>query len=219
VPREELIAAVWPDADEDSGRHRLHQGVYELRSTLRAINPDWSPIVCAGGGYGIDHSVRIWVDVEEFDHLTSTAVRSFAVRRADEVIELCQEALGLYRGDFLCQATDADWTTAERNRLRARFVLVSVHLGELLAGRGDHGRALAVIDPVLGMEPWNEEATVVKMRCHARIGARSMAAAAYRSCTDALNREFGITPGAQTIREYDKIRSARPAGNRGPHRG
>lgn len=219
VPRDELIAAVWPDADPDSGRHRLHQGVYELRTTLRAINPDWSPIVCADGGYGIDHGVQIWVDVEEFDHLTSSAVRSFAAQRADEVIELCQEALQLYRGDFLCQATDADWTTAERNRLRARFVLVSIHLGELLARRGDHGRALAVIDPVLGMEPWNEDATVIKMRCHAQTGARSMAAAAYRSCTDALNREFGITPGAQTIREYDEIRSARSAGNRGPHRG
>jgi DNA-binding SARP family transcriptional activator len=219
VPRDELIAAVWPDADEDSGRHRLHQGVYELRSTLRAINPGWSPIVCADGGYGIDHGVQIWVDVEEFDHLTSSVVRSFAARRADDVIELCQEALELYRGDFLCQATDADWTTAERNRLRARFVLVSIRLGEMLARRGDHGRALAVIDPILGMEPWNEDATVIKMRCHARTGARSMADAAYRSCADALNREFGITPGAQTIREYDEIRSARPTGNRGPHRG
>jgi DNA-binding SARP family transcriptional activator len=132
---------------------------------------------------------------------------------------LCQDALELYRGDFLCQATEVDWTTAERNRLRARFVQVSIHLGELLARRGDHARALAVIDPVLSMEPWNEDATVIKMRCHARTGARSMAAAAYRSCTDALNREFGITPGAQTTREYDEIRSARPAGNRDPHRG
>lgn len=37
VSRDELIMALWPDADEDSGRHRLHQAVYELRGTLRAI--------------------------------------------------------------------------------------------------------------------------------------------------------------------------------------
>ena len=30
VSRDELIAAVWPDADEDGGRHRVHQAVYEL---------------------------------------------------------------------------------------------------------------------------------------------------------------------------------------------
>jgi DNA-binding SARP family transcriptional activator len=219
VPRDELIAAVWPDADEDSGRHRLHQGVYELRSTLRSMDPDWSPIVCAGGGYGVDHRVPIWVDVEEFDRLTSAAVRSPTAQRAEEVVELCEEARELYRGDFLCQATDADWTTAERNRLRARFVLVCVHLGGLLTGRGDYGRALAVIDPVLSMEPWNEDATVIKMRCHARTGARSTAAAAYRSCAEALTREFGITPAAPTIRVYDQIRSAGPAGRRGAHRG
>lgn len=219
VPRCELIAAVWPDADENSGRHRLHQGVYELRSTLRAIAPDWSPIVCADGVYGVDHRVPVWVDVEEFDRLSSAAVRHPPTERADEVIKLCQEALELYRGDFLCQATEADWTTAERNRLGARFVLVSVHLGGLLARRGDYGRALAVIDPLLNMEPWNEDATMIKMRCHAQSGARSMAVAAYRSCAEALTREFGITPTAETIRVYDQIRSATPAGHRGAHRG
>ena len=41
VPRDELIAAVWPDADEDGGRHRLHQAVYELRRTLRAVDPGY----------------------------------------------------------------------------------------------------------------------------------------------------------------------------------
>jgi DNA-binding winged helix-turn-helix (wHTH) protein len=76
VSRDELIAAVWPDADEYNRRHRLHQGVYELRSTLRAIDPDCSPVVCLDGGYGINHQVPIWVDVEEFDDLVSTAVRS-----------------------------------------------------------------------------------------------------------------------------------------------
>jgi DNA-binding SARP family transcriptional activator len=211
VSRDELIAAVWPDADECNGRHRLHQGVYELRSTLRAIDPDCSPVVCLDGGYGINHKVHIWVDVEEFDDLVSTAVRSFTAQRADEAIELAQEALELYRGDFLCQATDADWATTERNRLRARFVLLSIQLGELLARRGDYGPALAVVDPVLSMEPWNEDATVLKMRCHAQTGARSMAAAAYRSCSEALTCEFGITPATQTTRVYDQIRCAGPA--------
>jgi DNA-binding SARP family transcriptional activator len=60
---------------------------------------------------------------------------------------------------------------------------------------------------------------MIKMRCHAQSGARSMAVAAYRSCAEALTREFGITPTAETIRVYDQIRSATPAGHRGAHRG
>jgi DNA-binding SARP family transcriptional activator len=215
VSRDELIAAVWPDVDEDNGRHRLHQGIYELRGTLRAIDPDRSPIVCVDGGYGIDHKVPIWVDVEEFDDLVSAAARSVAAQRADEAIELSRCALRLYRGEYLRQATDADWPTTERNRLGARFVLLSIQLGELLAQRGDYEPALAVIDPVLSMEPWNEDATVLKMHCLARTGARSMAATAYRSCAEALTREFGIKPSAQTIRVYGQIRSAAPVRNRG----
>jgi DNA-binding SARP family transcriptional activator len=214
VPRDELIAAVWPEADEESGRHRLHQGVYELRSTLRAVDPDRSPIVCADGGYRIDDEVLLWVDVEEFDDLAATASRCFAAQRTDEAIELLQRAMELYRADFLAQVTDADWTTAERIRLRALFAQLGIYLGEQLARRGDHGPALAVVDPVLSMEPWNEDATVIKMRCHAQTGARSMAVAAYRSCAEALSTEFGTIPAAQTTRAYEEIRGAEPAGRR-----
>ena len=73
VLRDELIVAVWPDVDEDNGRHRLHQAVYELRRILHSIDPDRSPIVCIEGGYRVDHEVPIWVDVEEFDALVSAS--------------------------------------------------------------------------------------------------------------------------------------------------
>ena len=215
VPRDELIMAVWPDTDEDGGRHRLHQAVYELRRTLHAIDPGRSPIVCGDGGYRLNDELSVWVDAEEFDDLGSAASRCLAASRPDEAIELGQQALLLYRGDFLGQVTGADWATAERNRLRARFVQLGIHVGELLAGRRDHAGALAVIDPVLSLEPWNEDATVIKMNCHADSGARSLALAAYRSCAEALNCEFGIAPAAQTRRVYDRIRAAEPPGNRG----
>ena len=215
VPRDELILAVWPDTDEDAGRHRLHQAVYELRRILRAIDPDSSPIICGDGGYRFNGDLSVWVDAEEFDDLGSAASRCLAARRPDEAIELGQQALLLYRGDYLCQVTGADWATAERNRLRARFVQLSIHVGGLLARRADHAGALAVIDPVLRLEPWNEDATVIKMNCHADSGARSLALAAYRSCAQALNCEFGIAPAAQTSRVHDQIRAAEPAGNRG----
>ena len=212
---DELIEAVWPDTDEDCGRHRLHQAVYELRGTLRGADPKCSPIVCADGGYGLDHDAPVWVDAEEFEELASAAARCSGAQQADQAIRLSRNALDLYRGDFLCQATEADWATTERNRLRARYVQLSIQLGELLAWRGDCVTALAVIDPVLGMEPWNEDATMIKMRCHARTGARSLAAAAFRSCADALTREFGIAPAAPTVRVHEQIRAAEPAGHSG----
>jgi DNA-binding SARP family transcriptional activator len=215
VPRDELIMAVWPDTDEDAGRHRLHQAVYELRRILHAIDPDRSPIICVDGGYRFNDELSVWVDAEEFDDLGSAASRCLAARRPDEAIELGQQALLLYRGDYLCQVTGADWATAERNRLRARFVQLSIHVAELLARRTDHAGALALIDPVLSLEPWNEDATVIKMNCHAGSGARSLALAAYRSCAQALNCEFGIAPAAQTRRVHDQIRAAGPPGNQG----
>jgi DNA-binding SARP family transcriptional activator len=65
------------------------------------------------------------------------------------------------------------------------------------------------------MEPWNEDATVLKMRCYAKTGARSMAATAYRACAEALAREFGIKPAVHTVSVYEQIRSAAPAEQHG----
>lgn len=210
VRREELIAAVWPDADEDSGRHRLHQAVYELRSILRVAEPSHQPVVCTGGGYELAADLPVWVDVEEFDDLAGAATRGLGAGRAEEAIESGRRALRLYRGDFLQQVTEADWATVERNRLRSVFVQLSVNLAELLAERGDYEAALAAVDPVLAAEPWNEDATVIKMRGHAGAGARSLAVAAYRSCAEALSGEFGIGPAPRTRRVCDEIRMAEP---------
>lgn len=146
VPRNELIAAVWPETDEDSGRHRLHQAVYELRATLRLVDPDRSSIVCAGGGYGVDQEVPVWVDVDEFDELSATAGRCFAGHQAEKAIGLSQRALDLYRGDFLCQVTEADWATTERNRLRACFDDLDGHYRRARADRT--GLRLSRSEPV-----------------------------------------------------------------------
>ncbi len=41
-----------------------------------------------------------------------------------------------------------------------------------------------------------------------------LAAAAYRSCAQALNCEFGVTPAAQTSRVYHQIRATSRPGSR-----
>ncbi len=205
VSRDVLIDAIWPEIHSDRGRRRLHQGVYDLRSILRDVDPGRHHIVCADGSYRLDPAMPVWVDAEEFDQLVSTAGHRQADNRLDEAFELCRAADGLYRGDFLSDATGTDWTSAERARLRARYVVLGNQLAELHALRGEHHCAIAVLDRVLGKDPWNEDSARIKMRCYVEMGHSSLALGVFKSCERALAHELGVRPSVETLRLYQEI--------------
>ena len=117
VSREALIEALWPEADEDAGRRRLHQAVYALRQTLRDAGASYRHIVCANGFYQLDPAVPIWTDVDELDRLVEEARRLEAERQPGLAFETYRKAERLYRGNFLEDVPFAEWATAERSRL------------------------------------------------------------------------------------------------------
>lgn len=205
VSRDALIDAIWPEIYLDRGRRRLHQGIYDLRSILRDADPGRSHIICGDGSYRLDPAMPVWVDAEEFDQLVSAAGHSQDENRIDEAFESCRAADGLYRGDFLSDAMGTDWTATERDRLRARYVVLGNQLAELHTLRGEHHCAIAVLDRVLGTDPWNEDSARIKMRCYVEMGHSSLALGVFKSCERALARELGVRPCAETLRLYQEI--------------
>ncbi|MGH3773801.1 MAG: bacterial transcriptional activator domain-containing protein [Pseudonocardiaceae bacterium] len=151
----------------------------------------------------------VWVDFEEFDRLVSAAGHSQDEHRVDEACELFRAADALYRGDLLSDATGADWATAERNRLWARYVVVCNQLAELHALRGEYHSAVAVLDRVLAKDPWNEDSARIEMRCYVEMGHTSLALGAFKSCEHALAQELGVRPSAETLRCYHEILAER----------
>jgi len=103
VRREKLIALLWPESDESSGRHSLSQLLYALRHDLGA-----DAIAVDAETVRLDPNL-VRSDVREFEE----ALRS----------ERLEHAVGLYRGGFLedfhlDEAPDFDrWVDGERARL------------------------------------------------------------------------------------------------------
>jgi|SRR6478609_6658286 len=205
VCRETLIDAIWSEIPADRGRRRLHQGIYDLRGTLRAADPGRTHIICVNGSYRLDPTIKIWVDVEEFDRLVSAAADSQANNRLDEAFEFCRAAKRLYRADFLSDATGLDWATVERHRLRTRYIVLCNQLARLHAARGEPRCAIAVLERVLAKDPWNEDSARIMMQCYVEMGQLSLAMRVFKSCEGALERELGVRPAAETLKLYRRI--------------
>jgi DNA-binding SARP family transcriptional activator len=205
VSREALIEALWPEADEDAGRRRLHQAVYALRQTLRDAGASYRHIICANGFYQLDPAVPIWTDVDELDRLVEEARRLEAEGQPALAFETYRKAERLYRGNFLEDVPFAEWATAERSRLLASYVELANRLADLYAEQGDHAAAIAICNRVLARDAWNEECARRKMRSYTATGNPSLALRTFQSCKDELVRELGTEPSTETRALYEEI--------------
>src|SRR5262249_48659094 len=124
-PREKLAALLWGDMREAQARAGLRQTLFTLRKTLGA--PD--PFQLVGETVALDSSL-VTVDVREFEQCIARGTR-----------EALEEAVALYRGDFLeglvlQEAPFEEWLLAERLRLRE---LALEALARLLVQQRDSG--------------------------------------------------------------------------------
>ena len=105
------IEGLWPGADPDVGRNRLHGVLLRLRRGLGL--PADEPITCAEGVVRLERSHRLEIDSWEFETLAA---------RTDSA-ELRNAAIAAYRSDFLSvQFAYDDTVAAYRRRLRRTFL-------------------------------------------------------------------------------------------------
>jgi DNA-binding SARP family transcriptional activator len=196
--REAAVAALWPDLDAAAGAQNLRRTLNYLHGVLE---PDRQPgdapwFVRSDGDTLRVVADSLSVDAWELDSLLDRAAAADAAGTPSEALGALDEALALWRGAFLADLFD-EWTTAERDRLRARFLAASVRAGELRLGIGDIDRALAIAARALDAEPWSEAAHRLAIAAHLARGDRASARRAYDRCAAALG-ELGVDPDPAT---------------------
>ena len=144
-------------------------------------------------GAGLD------VDVVRFEGLIR--------QRSAEALEA---AAALYQGELLegirvKEPPFEEWLLGERQRLRE---LALEGLGRLLSLQISSGPAAPAIRTamrILTLDPAQEAVHRELMRLFERQGRRGEALRQYRLCVDALQRELGVEPQAETRRLYQDI--------------
>ena len=153
-----------------------------------------------------NHDSSYWLDVEAFEARTGRAAETVG-------IEPLQEAVDLYRGDFLegFYLRDApgfeEWALGQRARFRELFVQALYALVVHHSQRGPVGHAAATdyVTRLLALEPWREEAHRQLMLLLAASGQRTAALTQYETCRQVLAKELGVEPSTETREIYDLL--------------
>ena len=209
--RESLAGLLWPEWPEQSARKSLSNGLSNLRKVIgdRTATPPY--LLISRETIQFNRDSDHWLDAAVFASVVEGNQASGSPGSIEWAHQL-EEAVGLYRGDFLegfslaDSAAFEDWALLERERLQRLILQALGQLAEHWEERGDLERALGYARRQVAFEPWGEEGHRRVMRLLALSGRRGAALAQYEACRHALAEELGVEPGPETARLYEQIR-------------
>ena len=205
--RDRILETLWPDSSPSTAASGLRVALSALRN---ALEPDRQPgtdgqfVLRDGETIRLATEAGIRVDVEDFSKLLKLA-RAAESGDQEHMVAAYENALGLYRGDFLEETPYAAWTEEERQRRRSEFLAGAERFATLLLKLGDAERAVRWAETMLGHDPLWEPAYVVLMEAHARQGNRALAVRAFNRCKKRLRDALGVAPSARLIGLMDRI--------------
>jgi DNA-binding SARP family transcriptional activator len=190
-PRLTLAVLLWGELPEAQALGNLTKALGALRHTLA------DHLIITRQTIAFNRARDYRLDVETFE-----------ARLADGSVDRLQEAVQLYRGDFLegfyvhGAPEFENWLLAQRARLHDAMLKALHTLSTHFAGQGkaESAQAINYTTQLLRLEPWREEAHCLLMRLLALSGQRGAALAQYKTCCQVLNKELGVEPGLESAK-------------------
>lgn len=224
-PREVLADLLW---DERSQK----QALANLRTLLTWLRRYFnSYVTITRTAVGLVAGSDLWLDTAEL-HSTITSVVGPGKPITQETAPKIEEALQLYRGDFLAsffipEASRFEHWLIEQQATWRSLVLVTLRLlGDFHQGSGMFLKGISLAKRSLQIDPFDEAAYRRLMSLYAANDQRSEALVAFEDCKRILQDELEVEPSQETLdlymglkdgtivsRNHTFIRSGRPRNN------
>ncbi len=213
--RSALATMLWPESPPAKAHNSLSAALTQLRTMVARPDAPHLPIIATPQTLQRNPLADIVVDVEQFN----AALDACAAHRHRDVVcclacaRQLAEAVALVRGEFLegltlnGSPTFEDWLMVKRSHLNAQISSARHTLAVHHEQYGDSNAALAYLHDVLADAPWDEDAHWQVIRILGQNGQRARALKQYDACVAALDREFGVSPSAETDDLAERIRT------------
>ncbi len=200
VSRSRIGTMLWPDLEVDAARNNLRVTLTYLTQALqpdRQANEQSHYIEDVGDDIRLRPGASLQLDVVDFHDALRRAAdceRRGAVSLARREY---QQAVELYRGDYLASAADPEWVHAPRERERLAFVRAAVRAGELAMANGEFDASSDLALRAIGVDSWSESARRLLADACLACGDRSGALRALADCARML-ADLGVHPEPAT---------------------
>jgi DNA-binding SARP family transcriptional activator len=197
--RDRLSELLWGDVPMVQARHSLRQTLSQVRAALRPHD------------YVLETAEDSVALRRECLAMDVTSLERLLRRRTPRAVAL---ACVLYRGEFLEGFTIREdgfdtWLTGERSRMRQLAIDAFDLRVRYLLETDDTTATIHAALRLVALDPLQEWAHRVLMKCYWRRGQLAAALHQYETCASLLARELGITPEPETEQLWRELLMAR----------
>lgn len=195
VPSDQVIDALWPEADPESGRNRL-------RTVLNRLKADVGELVSREGELlALRPEVR--VDLAAFE---AEARRALALGTSEPTLSvaLARSAITKYRGDLLPEDPYEEWAVRPRERVRRTMLQLLDLCADAAASTGDLDEMRRVVEMTIDLAPYDDERYLRAASLLLEQGRRGAALTVVRRARSSL-AELGLEPPLHLLRLEEAI--------------
>lgn len=200
IHKDEVIEALWPEANPEKATANLWQSVHQLR---RALEPglaemrDSRYVRFQNDAYRLEPGDGHYYDVAEFERALREGESQLGAGRPRTAEKQLRRALELYRGDFLLESPYEEFAAQERENLREQLLRGLTLLLEIGARANRWADCLLLARRGLEQDPFNERFHQAQVQSHLMLGHRREALARYHTYEETMMRELGMLPSAK----------------------
>ncbi|HWP97226.1 MAG TPA: BTAD domain-containing putative transcriptional regulator [Syntrophomonadaceae bacterium] len=129
IPKEKIIREIWPEADPHLGNANLKMTLNYVRKALGLNEYVNESVVLRHGMLGLNHKIQIHTDYELFASIAQSALENTGMESPSRTEQLVYAA-ELYRGVFLPENFNENWTFNVRTHLHHLYLNVMLKLVE-----------------------------------------------------------------------------------------
>ncbi|MFN4189881.1 MAG: BTAD domain-containing putative transcriptional regulator [Pseudothermotoga sp.] len=197
IPSDILCEIFWSDMDEKYAKMNLQSTVHMLRAFFGK-----DIITFQNGNYCFDPLGVVEFDADNFENLIqlSRSIQDNAKKKS-----VLEEAITLYKGDFMVENLYEDWTVQFREYYRDLYVQALIDLAQILMNENALTEAIEKLRNALNNDSFNETAAPMLMKVYLKKGCPSEAVKVYRRFSEILSKELQIKPSKEMIQLYEAI--------------
>ncbi|MFN8361580.1 MAG: tetratricopeptide repeat protein [Candidatus Kapaibacterium sp.] len=194
VSADELIDTLW---SETAGRNLIPTLWNCVTYIRKALEPKLKPrepsayIKIAGKNYLLDLGSDADIDFLTFKDLIA---RGRKQAKLSETIQLYEQAVALYHGDFLKEDAFEEWASYERESMKENFLHATIEIGNFHADNGNVLDAVMCARRAIEVDRVYEDAYELLFTVLADNNQTSELSKAWRSCQLSYKKELGSTP-------------------------
>ncbi|MDX9851557.1 MAG: BTAD domain-containing putative transcriptional regulator [Anaerolineaceae bacterium] len=216
-PREKVAEFFWPNRPETYARMNLRQALLGLRKAFGGEEQTNSFLEVSDDVVEFSHK-HVWMDTTTFNayiQITKSHPH-LELHNCQECINQLEEAVELYRGDFLSDlilnevTAFQEWAVFNRERYIRSMINALQSLSKAYFHRSNFDQAHKYAWRYVEMAPLEESAHRLLMRLLTKSGRRNAALQQYQLCKSIIARELGIDPSPETQQLYSMILNNQP---------